>query len=224
MILGMGRHAKTRGQTRQELIDRSTRLENGCWEWQGPRWGGSDKRLYGAINYLGKTRSAHIVSYMIFKGEVPEGMDIEHTCQFPRCVNPEHLQPATRLQNIRRAHPWLNEGKYKCGHPIGKTYGKCLICWRERHPMADQSWAKGFCVNGHDLSKVKIYKYGKQRRCSICHGDYVRFLRHQNIIKGLCSTLCCKERAIEGQRLCQRHKDLQATNSHNYWLRKLAKK
>lgn len=206
----MGRNLQTRGQIRAKLIAQSVRLENGCWEWTGPRWGGGgEHRRYGATTYLGKTRSAHKVSYMIFKGEIPEGMEIEHICQFPLCVNPDHLQPATHFQNCRRAYPWLNEGKRKCGHPVGKGYRPCLACLREKR-IEQGLTVKGFCKNGHDLSKVPTIRTGNGRRCKICWRDNLRFIRHTKISKGICIASGCNQKAEKGIQLCPKHRKYQA--------------
>jgi hypothetical protein len=36
-------------------------------------------------------------------GPIPEGMEIDHLCRNRGCVNPEHLEPVTRQENIRRS-------------------------------------------------------------------------------------------------------------------------
>lgn len=66
-----------------------------CWYWRGNvRAGG-----YGSINALGENK-AHRVSYRLFKGEIPIGMKILHSCDLPGCVNPEHLSIGTQAENV----------------------------------------------------------------------------------------------------------------------------
>jgi hypothetical protein len=46
---------------------------------------------------------AHRASYIVFKGEIPEGMEIGHLCDKPQCCNPGHVDAMTHKQNVRMA-------------------------------------------------------------------------------------------------------------------------
>lgn len=35
-------------------------------------------------------------------GAIPTNMDLDHLCRNPICVNPDHLEPVTHLENVRR--------------------------------------------------------------------------------------------------------------------------
>jgi hypothetical protein len=72
-------------------------LETPCLEWQ---YGRSPKG-YGQFYYGAKGHLAHRVAWLVFKGEVPAGLEICHACDQTWCVNIEHLFVATHSENMR---------------------------------------------------------------------------------------------------------------------------
>ena len=118
--------------------------EEECWEWLA----GIDKYSYGCftISHLAGRRlevGAHCVSYWLYKGPIPKGLELDHLCRNPLCVNPIHLEAVTHRINSLRGigasakHARQTECAY--GHPFdlfntyflrGRRY--CRICTRER--------------------------------------------------------------------------------------------
>jgi hypothetical protein len=78
---------------------RNVVISDGCWEWTGARTRGG----YGYF-WLGVAAyPAHRVAYATVVGAIPAGLDLDHLCRVRHCVNPRHLEPVTRSENIRRA-------------------------------------------------------------------------------------------------------------------------
>jgi hypothetical protein len=50
------------------------------------------------------TVKAHRFAYMLLVGAIPPGLTLDHLCGQPACVRPEHLEPVTNAENLRRRH------------------------------------------------------------------------------------------------------------------------
>ena len=72
-------------------------LSTPCWEWTGQKL--PNKCNYGRIAYKAKMRVAHRLVWYFIKGKWPV-LQINHHCDNPPCINPEHLFEGTQQQNI----------------------------------------------------------------------------------------------------------------------------
>lgn len=126
-------------------------LVSGCWLWTGALDHG-----YGVINVDGRMRNAHRVAYELLVGPVPSGLLLDHLCHDParcsggfscihrRCINPDHLEPVTMLENFRRG----------CRPP------SFVAAWQR---------AKTHCPSGHPYSGDNLFfKKSGDRACREC--------------------------------------------------------
>jgi len=98
---------------------------------------------YGKIGLNKHSILAHRAAWMLYRGEIPEGLCVLHRCDVRSCVRPEHLFLGTRASNFQ---DMVAKGRYRnpkqmrtvCpqGHPYSgknKTGGRiCRICTRKQ--------------------------------------------------------------------------------------------
>lgn len=79
-----------------QFLKKVKKIRNGCWEWQG-----SLSHGYGQISYKKKTVRTHRLSYLLFKGEIPDNLIVCHSCDNKKCVKPDHLWLGTWKDNMQ---------------------------------------------------------------------------------------------------------------------------
>ena len=83
-----------------------------CWIWTAAMC----KRGYGSFWYNGQMRPAYRVGYELLVGPIPKGLELDHLCRNPSCVNPDHLEPVTHKVNMSRGEFAMKTHCPK-GHP-----------------------------------------------------------------------------------------------------------
>ncbi|MFB7860135.1 MULTISPECIES: HNH endonuclease signature motif containing protein [Actinomycetes] len=92
----------------QKLRNNSIR-DGDCIIWTGCL----NQTGYGTTKVNGKTQRVHRVAYELAKGAIPAGMELDHLCSVRNCINPEHLEPVSHTENLRRSFErGISDGKF----------------------------------------------------------------------------------------------------------------
>lgn len=87
---------KLKGLPTKEWLIRFRNVdENGCWLWTRGR--GGFNCAYGHMN----REYVHRIAWRLWRGTIPEGIQVLHKCDVPLCFNPDHLFLGTQLDNMR---------------------------------------------------------------------------------------------------------------------------
>jgi hypothetical protein len=147
--------------TLQELLYDKIQHTDGCWFWLGvidkkSGYGHAYTGIYGIRRHMW----AHEFAYHVLVGPVPPGLEIDHKCRVRHCVRPDHLEPVTHAENMRRGveartccgqgHPRTPENTsytprgnrrcIPCDSAKRAAYTKCgrsaayTRAWRDRNP------------------------------------------------------------------------------------------
>lgn len=85
---------------KQGFSERVEVVQSGCHEWRSSL----HRDGYGKALHEGKTVSAHRLAYLLFVGEIPDGLCVLHRCDNRKCVNTEHLFLGTYRDNVIDMH------------------------------------------------------------------------------------------------------------------------
>lgn len=170
---------------------------SGCWLWSA--W--SDRNGYGRIRVGNVSVGRRIVfthrfSYTIHKGDIPEGLVIDHLCKNTNCCNPDHLEAVTTRENVLRGENFsAKKAKQKAckrghlftpenTHISSQGTRQCRTCRRHwdrarrpkllRHTKAEPT----HCSKGHEFTFENSWADPKgYRKCRICNAAKAKNFR-----------------------------------------------
>lgn len=130
------------------FVEKIAVADNGCWRWTASIHPGG----YGRFGIKNRVYPAHRVAYQSMRGEIPNGLCIDHICHnldescpgaanclHRRCVNPWHMETVTNTVNVLR-------GQSRMAKHARQTH----------------------CKNGHPFSGENLHRTSDGRRCKTC--------------------------------------------------------
>jgi hypothetical protein len=143
----------------EERFFQKVNKTDSCWLWTGAL----SSTGYGSMGVQRKATSAHRLSYTLFKGQIPDGMIVCHSCDVRSCVNPDHLWIGTPSDNM-----------------------KDMVA-KDRHGKSSRT--QTHCRRGHDFNIYGFKTYTKKngrvgRYCQECkrisdHNYYINFKKNK---------------------------------------------
>lgn len=170
--------------------------DDACWLWTASL----DGRGYGQFGVKRETdgkyipRRAHRIAYELLGGTIPDGLDLDHLCRVRACVNPAHLEPVTRQENLLRGQTLAAENAVKThcprGHALtaentnvrpgdnpGMVKRTCRTCTNNAqrgYDLPTPTIVRTHCKNGHPFTPENR---NANRACRICANEASR--RHR---------------------------------------------
>lgn len=111
----------------ERILARIEINEHGCWLWQGALSHG-----YGNIRSGDRHLRVHRVVYLELVGA--PGAVLDHLCRERACCNPDHLEPVSNAENVRRGNNAASQLVCHRGHwMLGSN-----VVWRTKGARAPE--------------------------------------------------------------------------------------
>ena len=140
------------------VFSKFTANGTGCWEWKSSL----DRNGYGVfseknVSTGGKMKRyfAHRLVYEFLVGPIPEGLVIDHLCRNSRCVRPDHLEPVSQGENVRRGNIAESAKSRREARLVAVTH----------------------CKYGHEYAVEGVFRSDGLRVCRACNREKTRKAR-----------------------------------------------
>jgi hypothetical protein len=129
-----------------------------CWPWTGPL----SPKGYGSFAVAARPHVASRVAYELAVAPVPAGLELDHLCRNPACVNPYHLEPVTHWENMARARPFVDPLKY------GAWLKNRTSCKNGHEFTPGNTWTRHSRGRSHrvckECRKLNMRRYVREKR------------------------------------------------------------
>jgi hypothetical protein len=108
-----------------------------CWNFKGA----VNSSGYGSLYLDGRKIGAHCAAYIMAHGPYDKSLFVLHSCDNPRCMNPEHLFLGTQTDNMQdcvkkgrntKAYRWTKENNPNAGKPMSEQMRRAVSGWKQR--------------------------------------------------------------------------------------------
>jgi hypothetical protein len=151
----------------ERTMEKVVRLPfSGCWIFMGA----TNEAGYGIVGMGGRgapNDRAHRIAFRHFRGNIPDGIFVCHTCDVPSCCNPNHLFLGTPKENTRdmmrkqrNSLPPRNPHIVGSAHPGAKLDEEQVVEIRNqyRRGLTQKEIAHQYGVARQTISKLVNYK------------------------------------------------------------------
>jgi DNA-binding CsgD family transcriptional regulator len=184
-----------------------------CWVWIRYIDKKGGYALMGG-HKLGDTKLAHRYFYTLIKGPIPEGLELDHLCKVRCCVNPNHLEPVTPRENVRRSANYkITEEKIQ--EILDLRRNKVTLKDIASRFKIHTSRVEFFCRQAKVQLVIRLTKTQKKKIVDLRRNG-ARLKEIATIYKmnpGSVSAICCRA-GVQANRRPSRHNDVLPASNH----------
>lgn len=182
---------------RESFLDK-VMFTDSCWIWTASL----TEKGYGQF----RGERAHRVAYRLFRGPIPEGLIVRHTCNTPCCVSPAHLKLGTDADNTR---DMLNAGRNAATiaavkHANTKLTETMLADIRAKYAAGAtiQELADEYKVSGSRIAECFTGQYVKDQNRKLTD-EQVADIRKRYAEGGCSHRSLAKDFGVSQSRICE---------------------